>query len=88
MTSTRIPLRTGPHPQADRMAVAAFVCGLLGVLVFNILLGPCALLLGAAALYRGTVRRLRACLGLAFGALDIALVVVLSSQTGTLSWHV
>ncbi|GES33414.1 DUF4190 domain-containing protein [Streptomyces angustmyceticus] len=88
MTSTRIPLRTGPHPQADRMAVAAFVCGLLGVLVFNILLGPCALLLGAAALHRGTVRRLRAGLGLAFGALDIVLVVVLSSQTGTLSWHV
>ncbi|MEU8998129.1 DUF4190 domain-containing protein [Streptomyces caniferus] len=87
MTSARIPVRTGPHPQADRMAIAAFVCGLLGVLVFNIVLGPCALFFGAASLYRGTVRRLRAYLGLAFGALDIVLLVVLSSHNGTLSWH-
>ncbi|MDT0457500.1 DUF4190 domain-containing protein [Streptomyces sp. DSM 41527] len=87
MTSARIPVRTGPHPQADRMAVAAFVCGLLGALAFNIVLGPCALFFGAAALYRGTVRLLRAYLGLAFGALDLVLLVVLSSRSGTLSWH-
>ena len=87
MTSARIPLKTGPHPQADRMAVAAFVCGLLGVLVFNVLLGPCALIFGAAALSRGTIRRLRASLGLLFGTVDIVLLVVLSVHNGSVSWH-
>ncbi|MFC5251462.1 DUF4190 domain-containing protein [Streptomyces nigrescens] len=88
MTDMRIPLKTGPHPQADRMAVAAFVCGLLGMLVFNIIFGPCALFFGAAALYRGTIRRLRAYLGLLFGTVDIVLLVVLSAHSGTISWHV
>ncbi|MGY5124952.1 DUF4190 domain-containing protein [Streptomyces nigrescens] len=88
MTSTQIPLKTGPHPQADRMAVAAFVCGLLGLLVFNIIFGPCALFFGAAALYRGTIRRLRAYLGLLFGTVDIVLLVALSAQSGTISWHI
>ncbi|MFI5520099.1 DUF4190 domain-containing protein [Streptomyces platensis] len=87
MTSVRIPVKTGPHPQADRMAVAAFVCGLLGILVFNIFFGPCALFFGAAALHRGTIRRLRASLGLLFGTLDLVLLVVLSTHNGTLSWH-
>jgi len=88
MTSTWIPLKTGPRPQADRMAVAAFVCGLLGIVIFNIFFGPCAVLFGILALCRGTIRRLRAWLGLAFGVLDLVLLVVLTSADGTVSWHV
>ncbi|MFI0789312.1 DUF4190 domain-containing protein [Streptomyces lydicus] len=87
MTSTWIPLKTGPRPQADRMAVAAFVCGLVGVLVFNVFFGPCAVLFGVLALARGTIRRLRAWLGVAFGVIDIVLLVVLSSVDGSVSWH-
>ncbi|ARH90110.1 MULTISPECIES: hypothetical protein [Streptomyces] len=87
MTSTWIPLKTGPRPQADRMAVAAFVCGLVGILVFNVFFGPCAVLFGILALARGTIRRLRAWLGVAFGVLDLVLLVVLSSVDGTVSWH-
>ncbi|MEU5209011.1 DUF4190 domain-containing protein [Streptomyces sp. NPDC020742] len=87
MTSTWLPVKTGPHPQADRMAVAAFVCGLLGTLVLNVFFGPCAVLFGVLALFRGTIRRLRAWLGLGFGVLDLALVVVLAQADGTLSWH-
>ncbi|MFG2140840.1 DUF4190 domain-containing protein [Streptomyces sp. NPDC048650] len=88
MTSTLIPLKTGPHPQADRMAVASFVCGLLGALVFNAFLGPCAVVLSVLALSRGTIRRLRAWLGLVFGVLDVVLLIVLSSVSGTVSWHI
>ncbi|MEU5241012.1 DUF4190 domain-containing protein [Streptomyces lydicus] len=87
MTSTWIPLKTGPRPQADRMAVAAFVCGLVGILVFNVFFGPCAVLFGILALARGTIRRLRAWLGVAFGVLGLVLLVVLSSVDGTVSWH-
>ncbi|MEV6568615.1 DUF4190 domain-containing protein [Streptomyces kronopolitis] len=87
MTSTWIPLKTGPRPQADRMAVAAFVCGLVGTVVFNVFFGPCAVLFGILALARGTIRRLRAWLGVAFGVLDLVLLVVLTSAGGTMSWH-
>ncbi|WP_433859277.1 DUF4190 domain-containing protein [Streptomyces kronopolitis] len=87
MTSTWIPLKTGPRPQADRMAVAAFVCGLVGTVVFNVFFGPCAVLFGILALARGTIRRLRAWLGVAFGVLDLVLLVVLTSAGGTVSWH-
>lgn len=87
MTSTWIPLKTGPRPQADRMAVAAFVCGLVGTVVFNVFFGPCAILFGILALARGTIRRLRAWLGVAFGGLDLALLFLLTSAGGTVSWH-
>ncbi|WP_441246283.1 DUF4190 domain-containing protein [Kitasatospora sp. McL0602] len=61
---------------ADQMAVASFILGLLGLLVFNLVLGPCALVLGTLALTRRTARRGRALLGLALGTADLALLAV------------
>ncbi|MEV4443822.1 DUF4190 domain-containing protein [Streptomyces sp. NPDC049577] len=69
------------------MAVASFVAGLVGLLVFNVVLGPCALVLGVLALARGTVRRFRAVLGTVLGALDLVLFLVLSVAEHTPSWH-
>jgi hypothetical protein len=60
----------------DAMAVASFIVGLVGLLVFNIFLGPCALILGAVALARGTSRRYRAILGLALGTADLIILAV------------
>jgi len=62
--------------EADQMAVASFVIGLLGLLVFNLVLGPCALALGGFALVRQTRRRGRALLGLALGVADLAVLAV------------
>ncbi|MFE0824435.1 DUF4190 domain-containing protein [Streptomyces sp. NPDC058847] len=61
----------------DAMAVASFIMGLVGLLVFNIVLGPCALILGAVALARGTSRRYRAWLGIALGAADLIILAAL-----------
>ncbi|MBO8193694.1 DUF4190 domain-containing protein [Streptomyces oryzae] len=71
---------------ADDMAVASFVMGLVGLLVFNIVLGPCALVLGGLALARGTARRGRALLGTALGAADLLVLAVLVTANGTVSW--
>ncbi|GHG61404.1 DUF4190 domain-containing protein [Streptomyces griseocarneus] len=85
--------RTGRHRadarrgDADLMAIASFVAGLVGLLVFNVVLGPCALVLGATALARGTDRRFRALLGCALGCADLVLLAVLSLVQGTPSWH-
>ncbi|MFI5531897.1 DUF4190 domain-containing protein [Kitasatospora sp. NPDC051853] len=66
---------------ADGMAVASFVLGLLGLLFFNLVLGPCALVLATLALTRGTHRRGRALLGLTLGLADLA-VLALTLQAG------
>ncbi|BDH09487.1 hypothetical protein [Streptomyces hygroscopicus] len=74
--------------QADGMAVASFILGLLGTLVLNIVLGPCALVLGGLSLARGTTRRGRALLGITLGAVDLLLLALLATTDGTVSWHI
>ncbi|MFC4611603.1 DUF4190 domain-containing protein [Streptomyces maoxianensis] len=71
---------------ADDMAVAAFVLGLVGLLVMNILLGPTAVVLAGISLWRGTARRGRALLGLALGIADLAVLAVLVTANGTVVW--
>ncbi|MEV5176067.1 DUF4190 domain-containing protein [Streptomyces flaveolus] len=78
---------TRPRPRdADGMAVASFILGLLGLLVLNLFLGPIAIVLAAVALWRGTTRRGRAYLGLALGVADLAVLVTAMELSGTVSW--
>ncbi|MGC4995093.1 MULTISPECIES: DUF4190 domain-containing protein [unclassified Streptomyces] len=76
-----------PRPRdADGMAVASFILGLLGLLVLNLFLGPVAIVLAAVSLWRGTRRRGRAFLGLALGVADIVVLVLAMQWTDTVSW--
>ncbi|PWI15412.1 DUF4190 domain-containing protein [Streptomyces sp. Act143] len=77
--------RTGTR-DADGMAVASFILGLLGLLVLNIFLGPVAIALAAAALWRGTARRGRAFLGLGLGVADLLVLVTVMQLDSTVSW--
>ncbi|MGW0207250.1 DUF4190 domain-containing protein [Streptomyces sp. NPDC003233] len=78
---------TGPAARdADGMAVASFILGLLGLLVLNIFLGPIAIVLAVAALWRGTTRRGRALLGLTLGVADLATLAIAMQVSHTLSW--
>ncbi|MCD0481136.1 hypothetical protein LO771_01590 [Streptacidiphilus sp. ASG 303] len=85
------PSPAAPSPgarrrDADGAAVASFVLGLLGLFFFNLVLGPFAVALAAAALLRGTARRGRALLGLALGVADLAVLAVLVAAHGGVSW--
>ncbi|WP_322871555.1 hypothetical protein [Streptomyces goshikiensis] len=71
---------------ADAMAVTAFVLGLVGLLVMNIVLGPVAVVLGSLALWRRTSRPGRARLGIALGIADLVVLAVLVSADHTWSW--
>ncbi|NEB35440.1 hypothetical protein [Streptomyces sp. SID14515] len=73
--------------EADGLAVASFVLGLVGLLVFNILLGPTAIVMALLALARRTRRRGRAYLGLALGVADLAVLAVLVTANGTVAWN-
>ena len=77
---------TTPRRDADGMAVASFILGLLGLLVLNIFLGPIAIVLAAASLWRGTVRRGRALLGLTLGVADLVVLVIAMQMSNTVSW--
>ncbi|WP_405761189.1 hypothetical protein [Streptomyces sp. NBC_00045] len=74
--------------QADGMAVASFVLGLVGLLALNLLLGPASIVLAALALHRGTTRAGRARLGLALGIADLVVLVCLVSADQTWSWSI
>ncbi|MFD7688294.1 DUF4190 domain-containing protein [Streptomyces sp. NPDC059781] len=77
--------RTG-FRDADGMAVASFVLGLLGLLVLNVVLGPTAVVLAAVALWRGTTRRGRAFLGLGLGVADLLVLAAFVQADNTISW--
>jgi hypothetical protein len=83
-TGTATAKRT--RRDTDEMAVAAFVLGLAGLLVFNVVLGPCALVLGGLSLLRGTARRFRAVLGMALGAADLIVLAVVTAADHSVSW--
>jgi len=71
---------------ADGMAVASFILGLLGLLVLNVFLGPIAIVLAAVALWRGTDRRGRAFLGMGLGVADLVVLVISMQMADTISW--
>ncbi|MGW3868093.1 DUF4190 domain-containing protein [Streptomyces sp. NPDC005069] len=71
---------------ADGLAVASFVLGLIGLLVMNIVLGPTAIVMAVIALARSTARRGRALLGLALGIADLVVLAFLVTGNGTVSW--
>jgi hypothetical protein len=77
--------RTGAR-DANSMAVASFILGLLGLLVLNVVLGPIAIALAAVALWWGTDRRGRALLGLGLGAADLVVLVTFMQLDHTVSW--
>ncbi|WP_405013478.1 DUF4190 domain-containing protein [Kitasatospora sp. NBC_01539] len=64
--------------EGDQMAVGAFLLGLPGLLIFNLVLGPVAIVLGTLALVRGTARRGRALLGIALGVADLAVLAAVT----------
>ncbi|MFJ5264436.1 DUF4190 domain-containing protein [Streptomyces sp. NPDC088387] len=80
---------TGRRPlvrDADGMAVASFILGLLGLLVLNVVLGPTAIVLAAVSLWRGTGRRGRALLGMGLGVADLLVLAAFMQADNTISW--
>lgn len=86
-TATDAPTRATGAKDADGMAVASFILGLLGLLVLNVFLGPIAIALASVALWRGTARRGRAFLGLGLGIADLLVLVAFMQFDSTVSWN-
>ncbi|MGZ9928765.1 DUF4190 domain-containing protein [Streptomyces sp. NC-S4] len=90
-TDVKAPTEARPRNRsrcrdADMMAVTAFVLGLVGLLVMNLVLGPIAVVLGSLALWRQTARPGRARLGIALGMADLVILACLVTADHTWSW--
>ena len=81
----------GAGAKAVPVAAVSFVCGLVGLLVANLVLGPLAIVLGLIGLRVDSSRRARAALGILLGVADIAVFVLLAAHAGghhgSLSWN-
>ncbi|MBK3564082.1 MULTISPECIES: DUF4190 domain-containing protein [unclassified Streptomyces] len=86
-TNTTTELKATGRRDADGMAVASFILGLVGLLVLNVFLGPIAIALAGVALWRGTARRGRALLGLGLGIADLLVLVAFMQLDSTVSWN-
>ncbi|MFJ2091651.1 DUF4190 domain-containing protein [Streptomyces sp. NPDC087901] len=75
-----------PTRDADGLAVASFVLGLVGLLVLNLVLGPMAIVMAIVALARSTTRRGRALLGLALGVADLVILAFVVTGNGVVAW--
>lgn len=69
-----------PQQQGNGLAIAALVCGIVGLLIANIILGPLAIIFGAIGLSRankGAPRKNMALAGLILGIIDIVIIVII-----------
>jgi hypothetical protein len=78
---------------SNGLAIAALVCGIVGIFIAEIILGPLAIIFGAIGLHRanrGARGRGMAWAGLILGVIDVVLIVVLlaTAKHHSFSWHV
>ena len=75
------------------LAIASLVCGIIGIFLFEIILGPLAIIFGGIALSRanrGAGKRGMAWAGLILGIIDVVLfiIVLVAAKHHGFSWHV
>ncbi|CAM5264793.1 hypothetical protein STENM36S_07233 [Streptomyces tendae] len=84
--------RTGARRggRTSGLAIAGLVCGIVGLFIMPIILGPLAIVFGAVALRQTGSAMAKWALGL--GVVDILLMIVMfavaAGNGGSLSWHI
>ena len=81
--------------RSNGLAIAGMVCGIVGLLLFNVILGPLAIIFGAIGLSKarnGANHRGMAIAGIVLGVLDVVIFVVLlmaaKHNGGSVYFHV
>jgi hypothetical protein len=95
MTSYGNPSATSKpvDTRTNGLAIASLICGIVGLLLFNVILGPIAIVLGVVSL-KQAVTRGRAGMakaGIILGIIDLVIFGVLiaaAASNGGLNWYV
>jgi Domain of unknown function (DUF4190) len=77
---TSAPAGPGTQARSNGMAIAALVCGIVGLFIFEVILGVLAIVFGGIGLSRanrGAGRRGMALAGVILGAIDVIVFVVI-----------
>ncbi|MFF8831541.1 DUF4190 domain-containing protein [Streptomyces sp. NPDC015131] len=82
-----------PQSRTNGLAIAGLVCGIVGVLFFNIILGPLAIIFGAVALRQSSVKNGAgmAKAAIALGIVDLVvfgILLAVAASTGGFTWYV
>ncbi|GGT28873.1 hypothetical protein GCM10010254_57040 [Streptomyces chromofuscus] len=82
-----------PGSRTNGLAIASLTCGIIGIFLFNVILGPIAIVLGAVGMRQAPVKggggMARA--GIILGIVDLVLFVALlalAASDGGFSWYV
>jgi hypothetical protein len=95
-TYDNMPAAAAPRArsQSNGMAIAGMVCGIVGILIFSVILGPLGIIFGGIGLSRanaGASGRGMARAGIILGIIDIVLFVVIlvaaSHNGGSFYFH-
>jgi Domain of unknown function (DUF4190) len=88
---------SNPYPpvrESNGLATAALVCGIVGLFIFEFVLGPLAIIFGAIGLSkanRGAAGRAMALWGLILGIVDTALIILVIAVVSAHNngfWHI
>ncbi|ORT60870.1 DUF4190 domain-containing protein [Streptomyces sp. CB03238] len=88
---------SGTHGQAQSrtngLAIAGLVCGIIGVLFLNVILGPLAIILGAVGLKQAPVKNGAgmAKAAIVLGIVDLvvfAILLAVAASSGGFTWYV
>ena len=88
---------SGPAPTAQQgngLAIAGLVCGLVGLLVFSVILGPLAIILGGVGISkanRGAPHKGMAIAAVVLGIIDLVVAIILLvaiADGGSFSYNV
>ncbi|MFC8869751.1 DUF4190 domain-containing protein [Streptomyces sp. NPDC057148] len=83
--------RTGARnpSKANGLAIAGLVCGIVGLLILPIILGPLAIVFGAVSLRRtgSTMAKWAIGLGIADILLMILMFALAAGNGGSFTWH-
>jgi hypothetical protein len=93
MSSYASPTATTTRSTSNGLAVAGLVCGIVGLFILNVILGPLAIIFGGVSWSKannGATHKAMAVWSVALGIVDVAVFVVLlavASHHGGY-WHV
>ncbi|MFJ4831843.1 DUF4190 domain-containing protein [Streptomyces sp. NPDC088747] len=92
MTSYGSPSATSGS-RTNGLAIASLVCGIIGVFLFNVILGPLAIVLGVVGMRQAGVKGGggMAKAGVILGVVDLiifAVLLALAASNGGFTWYV
>ncbi|MER6346082.1 DUF4190 domain-containing protein [Streptomyces sp. NPDC001595] len=93
MTSYGSPSTASARSRTNGLAVASLCCGIVGLFILNIVLGPLAVVFGAVARRQAAAKggAGMAKAGIVLGIIDVVLwlvLLVVATQNGGFSWYV